>query len=318
MGIFMSVEQDRSRNAVISDLKTQINRGEKLSVEALEKVTYGNSPNVFVYLQLGDYKELALYALEQNKTEVFKLIAESQDQSVAQELQLAKLKKEIDDGKAPNIKAEIYYTETVSEDRGEVSGFASATQDHERREIIYSEEKKSCQVSSENQIALVNYALEQNKFDTAKQLVVQLSDDNLKKYSNNKVLGETVKEESAERQIEAQKNQLMSKLGLLETQIKTLKKDYEKRASATFDWFRGDTASAKNKECVLMLNEITRLKDLLKKQPNNNVTWTFDEKKEALEDKKTLYGHAKTLDTLKQRVESFVKPAPSAAAAHSI
>lgn len=309
IGIFMSRENNQSRDAVVADLKNKIDQ--ELALSALGDVSYCDAPSQITYLQPDDYKELALYALEKNKMKIFDFIAKSQSEELAQELQLAKFKKEIDGGKTPNIKATISYTEKRQEDRGDVGGYMSGPQDYQRREIEEYNEIVPCKFSSEHQIALVTYA-QQKKPDIAKQLVVQLSNDDLKKFSAHQTLGETVSDEIKKREKEEQKQKILTKLATLKDNLEGLKKEYEGRSSCFF-W---NSANADKKaEAGKMIIVVTQLQNLLNGRADNNIAWTFDEMKPALADKKTLHGHALILNKLKTDVEKFMPPAPSAAAA---
>ena len=317
MGIFMSrqINEYRPLADLMRDLKLAIENGtftlKKLDIkdtqhtDALGKKAAG--------LKSEEIEQLAMHALEKNKMDFFDLIANNRFQEIAEKLQVAKLKKEIEAGKAPDLKQD--FSCKVSESKiVERTGYMSSSQDqgdsYTRTEIV----DRTFPLSDQTKVALVKHALQQNKPEVAKQLVVQLSTNDLTIFAQDAGLKETVKEETERRQKEAKKASFMKKLDLLYDAIKVSKSEYEKREKG-IDWFRGDTAKNKKEECIAMLTEITRLKDLLGNNKNENVAWKLDEKKAVLADKKTLYGYAVNLNNLKDQVEKFVQPPESSAAA---
>ena len=313
MGIFMSRQSDEFKPLadLMHDLKSSIEKDAFILADLENQNT--KHINALGHnaagLESKEIEQLAMHALEKNKMDAFNLIAQNQFQEMAENLQVAKLKKEIETGNAPDLKQDFSckVSNSVTEER---TGYMSASQDqgdmHTKTEIVGS----SFSLSDQNKVALVNHALLQNKSDIAKQLVVQLPNDQLNKFSTHAVLGSTVKEEKKKRQKEAQKQGLLGTLDALAEKIKTLQKEYEGRNSLFF-W------NSANKEKITeageMLTEITRLKDLLNNTTNNNDPWTLVETKTALSDKKTLHGYARNLGELQGGVVSFLSSAPSAA-----
>lgn len=300
---------------VTAEFKLFIENGTLTTYQQIEDVKYsGNENSRCVGFQKEQIELLAMYALEKNKMTVFNLIATNESQEMAEKLQVVKLKKNIEADQTPNLN-QSFTCKVVQEVTEEKTGYLSVSQDsagtHVRTEIV----EASFFLSDQSKVALVDHALQQNKPEIAKQLVVQLSDNDLKTFFSNGTLKDKVSEENNKRQKEVQKNQLLSDLDSLKTQIKELKKDYEGRGSISK--FFNRTTGDKIIEATSMLTEVTRLKDLLNGAQNGSVAWKLDDTKPALADKKKLHGHASTLNTLKDNVEKFMQPAPSAAAALS-
>lgn len=310
MGIFMSKQpiEFPPLEDVLKRFNTSIDNG-TFTYKDLEGVKFLRGNQKSINLALEDIEKLVNHALVNKKFNVVDLIACEHSQATAEKFQLAKLKAEIEDGKTPDIAGQFTCIQRHQEDRGEVGGYMSAPQDHERREIVEIEEKVPFQLSGKNQVTLVDYALEKKKPEIAKQLVVKLSDDDLKKFSKREELGETVSEETKKRLEKAQKKQLLDELDSLKIQIEELKKGYDERGSLSK--LLNPSTADKIKEAADMLTEITRLKDLLHNKQNNNSAWKFDGEKTALSDKKTLHGYAVKLQTLKTSVE---KPQPALSA----
>ncbi len=248
MGIFMSrqINEYRPLADLMRDLKLAIENGtftlKKLDIkdtqhtDALGKKAAG--------LKSEEIEQLAMHALEKNKMDFFDLIANNRFQEIAEKLQVAKLKKEIEAGKAPDLKQD--FSCKVSESKiVERTGYMSSSQDqgdsYTRTEIV----DRTFPLSDQSKVALVKHALQQNKPEVAKQLVVQLSTNDLTIFAQDAGLKETVKEETERRQKEAKKASFMKKLDLLYDAIKVSKSEYEKREKG-IDWFRGDTAKNKN------------------------------------------------------------------------
>lgn len=138
-------------------------------------------------------------------------------------------------------------------------------------------------------------------------------EEHAKKYCNDEIR----QRKAAELKVEKEKCLLLDELKRLLDELKSLKEIYEIRSKKFFDWFSGDTPTHKKAECAAMIPEINRLMNSLdngNRKPVGDKPWKCDEAKVALKDKKTLYGHAKSLKDLQDKVGKFLQPSQSSAA----